>query len=174
VHLDPGGEWQVHGDCQSVAAMRSEPWFVLPPAMEFYYRRLHAGYRVVPPYRADCREAAGVSGDGSLALIYPKQGAQVFVPIEMDGRMGRVVFEAAHRAPEMRVYWHLDDSYLGETRDIHEMALAPPPGPHRLTLVDENGETVSRVFTVLGRDAPRSPTATQTQTADTDRDAAGT
>jgi len=152
-HLDSQGQWQVHGDCQPVATIRNEPWFVLPPTMEAFYRRQHAGYRVLPPYRPDCREAAGVSQEGSLACVYPKQGAQVFVPIEMDGEIGRVVFEAAHRVPERRVFWHLDDAYVGETRDIHEMALAPPPGRHRLTLVDENGETVTRTFTVLGHDA---------------------
>ena len=65
---------------------------------------------------------------------------------------GRVVFKAAHRQPDTRVYWYLDEEYLGETRDIHEMALSPRPGPHRLTLVDEHGETVTRRFDVLSRD----------------------
>jgi hypothetical protein len=32
------------------------------------------------------------------------------------------------------------------------MAIAPPPGDHVLTLVDENGETVERRFTVLARE----------------------
>jgi penicillin-binding protein 1C len=69
----------------------------------------------------------------------------------MDGRLGRVVFEAAHRDPGARVFWHVDDEYHGETRDIHQLALAPPPGRHVLTLVDDTGESVRRVFTVLGR-----------------------
>ena len=73
------------------------------------------------------------------------------VPIEMDGRLGRVVFEAAHRNPAARVFWHVDDEYYGETRDIHQMALAPSPGRHVLTLVDEAGESVQRTFTVLGQ-----------------------
>jgi penicillin-binding protein 1C len=66
-----------------------------------------------------------------------------------------VVFEAAHRDPRTRVFWHLDDDYLGETRHVHQMALAPAPGKHVLTLVDETGETVQRTFTVLSRATSR-------------------
>ena len=80
------------------------------------------------------------------------------MPVELDGALGRVVFEAAHRDPATRVFWHLDDEYEGETRDIHQLALAPPPGPHLLVLVDERGETIRRRFVVVGRKDRRSDT----------------
>ena len=158
VHTDAAALWQVHADCEPAAAIRSIAWFVLPPALETHYRRLHADYRPPPPYRPDCREALGVSGSASLSFVYPREGAAVYVPLEMDGSVGRVVFEAAHRDPGARVFWHLDDEYQGETRDIHEMALAPHPGPHVLVLVDERGETVRRRFTVVGRSGRGSAT----------------
>jgi penicillin-binding protein 1C len=78
----------------------------------------------------------------------------VFVPVEMDGSLGRVVFEAAHRSPRTTVHWHLDGEYQGRTRDIHQMALAPAPGPHVLTLVDEHGTSVRRRFRALRRERP--------------------
>jgi penicillin-binding protein 1C len=62
-----------------------------------------------------------------------------------------VVFEAAHRDPLARVFWHLDDEYQGETVERHQMALAPRPGAHRLVLVEERGESVERRFTVVER-----------------------
>ncbi len=151
VHLDAGLAWQVHADCQPVTAIRSLDWFVLPPAMETYYRRQHADYRPPPPYRPDCRAALGTAGSASLSIVSPREGAIVYVPIEIDGSLGRVVLEAAHREPGTRVFWHLDDEYQGETRDIHQLAVAPGPGRHLLVLVDERGETVSRRFTVVGR-----------------------
>jgi len=67
-----------------------------------------------------------------------------------------VVFEAAHRDPLARVFWHLDDEYQGETVELHQMALAPRAGPHRLVLVDELGESVVRRFTVVERSRPSS------------------
>jgi penicillin-binding protein 1C len=150
-HLDGRLAWQVHGDCEPVAAIRAVPWFVLPPAMEGHYRLQHADYRPLPPLRADCRGSSGAAE--ALACVYPKEGAALFVPVEMDGVQGRVVFEAAHRDPGTVVFWHLDGEYEGETRDVHQMALAPAPGPHVLTLVDEAGEAVRRRFTVVGREA---------------------
>ncbi len=158
VHTDAAAEWQVHADCEPVAVIRSIAWFVLPPAMETHYRRLHADYLPPPPYRPDCRAAIGALGSASLSFVYPREGAAVYVPVEMDGSVGGVVFEAAHRDPAARVFWHLDDEYQGETRDIHQMALAPQPGPHVLVLVDERGETVQRRFTVVGRKGRGSAT----------------
>ena len=158
VHTDAGARWQVHGDCEPVSAIRSTAWFVLPPAMETHFRRLRADYRPPPPYRPDCRAAVGSAGSASLSFVYPREGAAVYVPVEMDGAVGRVVFEAAHRDPAARVFWHLDGEYEGETRDIHQMALAPRPGPHVLVLVDEGGETVRRRFTALGRSGRGSAT----------------
>jgi penicillin-binding protein 1C len=119
--------------------------------MEQYFRRQHADYVPPPPVRPDCRGGLGETAATALSLVYPKQNAQVYVPLEMSGIVGRVVFEAAHRDPTLRIFWHLDDAFVGETRDIHEMAMAPAPGRHVLTLVDETGETVRRTFTVLSR-----------------------
>ncbi len=158
LHTDATGEWQVHGDCEPVAALRTVSWFVLPPALETHYRRVHADYRPPPAFRPDCRGALGASGSASLSFVYPREEAFVYVPVEMDGSVGRVVFEAAHRDPEARVFWHLDDAFEGETRELHQMALAPRPGPHVLVLVDERGETVRRRFTVVGRSGRGSAT----------------
>jgi len=154
-HLDAAERWQVHGDCEPVAAIHSVSRFVVPPAMEAFYRPRHADYRPLPPLRPDCRAAVGPEGSGALELVSPREDAVVYVPVEMDGAVGRVVFEAAHRDNAAVVYWHLDGEYEGETRDLHEMALAPPPGAHVLTLVDATGETVRRRFTVVGR-GPRA------------------
>ena len=158
VHADAALAWQVHADCESLAAIRTVGWFVLPPALETHYRRLHANYRPPPPYRPDCRAALSGAGSASLSFVYPREGAFVYVPVEMDGSLGRVVFEAAHRDPKARVFWHLDDAYQGETVDLHQMALAPRQGAHRLVLVDERGETVERRFTVVGRSGRASAT----------------
>jgi penicillin-binding protein 1C len=47
------------------------------------------------------------------------------------------------------VHWHLDNTYMGTTTDIHQMSFAPDAGNHRLTLVDEYGNRVEREFMVL-------------------------
>ncbi|MBN2496486.1 MAG: penicillin-binding protein 1C [Deltaproteobacteria bacterium] len=144
VHLDETGAYRVHADCESISRMQSREIFVLPPEMEHYYRRRHADYRPLPPWRAGCEQQA--SGPAELSCIQPGEGAEIYVPVELDGLRGRAVFEAAHRRAGARVFWHLDDRYCGQTRDIHQLALAPEPGEHLLTLVDDEGETVERRF----------------------------
>ena len=151
VHCDASGQWRVHGNCEPVAAIHARNWFVLPPAMEWFYRQKHADYRSLPPLRADCAMTLTASRTAAMTLIRPGNNSRIFIPLEMDGRRGRTVFEATHRNADMRVYWHLDDHYLGTTRGLHQMELAPEAGAHTLTLMDENGARVSARFTVLSR-----------------------
>ncbi len=151
VHFDSTLTWRVHSECERVASMKALHRFVLPPAMEWYYERKHSDYRPLPEYRSDCIGSMVESKASSMTLIYPGKSGQIYIPVELDGHRGRAVFEAAHRDTRKAIYWHLDDKYLGETREIHQMALAPTPGKHMLTLVDENGGILQRSFTVLSK-----------------------
>jgi penicillin-binding protein 1C len=151
VHCDVSGQWRVHGDCQPVAAISPRNWFVLPPAMEWFYRQNHAHYRSLPPLRRDCVMTLSASPTAAMTLIRPAPHSRIFIPLEMDGRRGRTVFKAAHRHVDRRIFWHLDAHYLGTTRGLHQMALAPTAGMHTLTIVDEDGARVSRRFTVVSR-----------------------
>jgi penicillin-binding protein 1C len=148
VHLDPTGTWRVDSDCESPFAMRHATWFVLPPAQEYYYRRAHAEYRVLPAARAGCAAAHEPSKD-ALALLYPDANARVLIPQELDGRRGRTVFEAVARRRDATIYWHLDGQYLGETHTFHQQSLDIEPGEHILTLVDDTGDRIARKFQVL-------------------------
>lgn len=149
IHLDPTGKWQVNTDCESPESMVHQKWFVLPPSMEYYYKARNYQYRTLPPFRAGC----GVNEKGVLMeVIYPKDDAKIYVPIEADGTRGRMICNAAHRQPGMKIFWHLDDQYLGETKDFHQMAMNPAPGKHVITLVDGNGSTVKVRFSVLDKE----------------------
>jgi penicillin-binding protein 1C len=157
VQCDESLQWRVHSGCERIGTVRQAHWFVLPAAWEWYYRSRHSDYRPLPPFRSDCLESASDAADTSLSLIYPRGSGSIYIPVELDGRKGRTVFEAAHRDPRLLIYWHLDREFLGVTRDIHQMALAPGPGLHTLTLVDENGERLEQAFVVLSQDKPARP-----------------
>jgi penicillin-binding protein 1C len=152
VQCDASLQWRVHGSCERIGDVRQVGWFVLPAAWEWFYRRNHSDYRPLPPYRSDCMESFPDGDNPSLSLIYPRGNGEIYVPVELDGTRGRTVFEAAHRNPNLLIYWHLDEKFLGTTRDIHQIALDPEPGWHILTLVDENGERLEEAFRVLAKD----------------------
>lgn len=148
VHLDKSGKWQVTGDCMPPENIQTKNWFVLPPSMEYYYKTKNYQYHVLPPYRADCALSEKSS---PMELIYPKDGAKVYVPLEVNGERGRMICNAAHRQPGIKIFWHLDDQYIGETTDFHQMVLNPSAGHHRLTLVDANGNSLQVGFEVLAK-----------------------
>lgn len=115
--------------------------FRLPPAMEWYYKSYHPEYQVLPS-----------SLDKTpMEFLYPEPGSVLTFPKQLDGTTEGAVFQVIHRNPNATVYWHLDQSYLGETRLIHQMRLSPDPGKHTVTAVDGDGNSVSVGFTVADR-----------------------
>ncbi|HYC84839.1 MAG TPA: penicillin-binding protein 1C [Chryseosolibacter sp.] len=146
VHLSRDGKFRVHDQCSPVAGMQDVNWFVLPPVQEYYYKHVHGGYKPLPSFRSDCEDNFRVA---TMDLLYPKQHAKVFVPRELGGNPGRSVFELAHRDPKATVYWHLDGKYIGSTTKVHHLALNPPAGKHKLTIVDGHGAEIHRDFEVI-------------------------
>jgi len=57
-----------------------------------------------------------------------------------------------HRDPNATLHWHLDDRYIGATRTYHQQAIDVEPGTHSLTVVDGEGNRLSRRFEVLPRE----------------------
>jgi penicillin-binding protein 1C len=148
VHLDQSAKYRVNSNCEQVANIQTVPWFVLPPVQEWYYKSKNPVYKTLPPFRSDCAS----DSEPQLDLIYPRENyTKLFIPIELDGKPGKTVFEAVHRIAGATIFWHLDNEYLGNTKNIHQMGLFPNPGKHVITLVDENGESLSRTFEVIGK-----------------------
>lgn len=159
IFLDRSGRWRVDSRCEEAFNMKAADRFVLPPALAYYTERRHPLYKALPPWREDC--AVRSSEQDSMNLVYPPPGGVLYVPTQLDGESGAVVFRLIHRYPERVVFWHLDGDYLGTTRHFHEMSLAPVPGNHLLTLVDEAGEVCRRPFTVLSKEETDSGRGTQ-------------
>jgi penicillin-binding protein 1C len=143
VHLTPDGRWQVNSGCEPVVNIVTRPWFVLPPAQEWWYRNHNPSYAVLPPPRADCREVAE-----RIEVIYPQHGAEVFVPRGLDGRREWLVVSAAHSDRDAELFWWLDNAYVGQTTGSHSLALQPQPGQHTLTLTDGAGNRRVVAFVV--------------------------
>lgn len=149
VHLDATGNYRVTEQCESPSAMQHKSWFILTPAMEFYYKQKNADYKVLPPFKAGCEFA---ETGKVMEIIYPQPDAKIYVPLEVSGEKGKTIFTAAHRRSGAKIFWSLDDNFIGTTQNFHQMALNPTPGLHIITLVDENGVSVSRQFEILEKE----------------------
>lgn len=146
VHLDSEEKFQVNSSCYEVARMKTLTWFVLPPVQGWYYRRYHPAYRNLPPFKDRC---ASSDKQKLLALIYPAQYTKVHIPVEQDGAPGSAIFEATHENSGAKLYWHLDEEYLGVTERHHQMGIRTHAGKHVITLVDDAGNELKQAFEVV-------------------------
>jgi penicillin-binding protein 1C len=149
IHLDATGNFRVTEQCESPSAMQHKSWFILSPAMEYYYKQKNADYKILPPFKTGCEFA---ETGKVIEIIYPQPDAKIYVPLEVSGQKGKTIFTAAHRRSGAKIFWSLDDNFIGTTQNFHQMALDPLPGIHIITLVDENGLSVSRQFEILEKE----------------------
>lgn len=144
VHLSPDGRYRVNSSCEKVSHMLTRSWFVLPPAMAYYYRNFHLDYKPLPPLRKDCEE----ENSQQMSILYPEHNSVIFLPKGFTGESEKLVMKATHVRQDAKLFWHLDDVYLGTTETRHELAAFVGRGNHILTLVDELGNKRSIFFEV--------------------------
>lgn len=149
IHLDRSAGFRVTDACEHPADMVNRSWFILPPALEYYYKIKHSDYKPLPPFKSGC---GNLESNYVMDMIYPKNNTSVYIPLEFDGKRGKVVFTATHKNPEAKIFWHIDEEYIGTTVHNHQLSISPSPGKHKLTLVDNNGERLVQVFTILDKE----------------------
>ena len=133
----------VNGEtCPYHREVKGEKWFVLPPIMEKYYRIKHQDYHPLP--RTD------TEGSEVMHFAYPSDGAVLSPAKQMDGSSPGIRCEMIHSRSDAVVYWHLDNEYLDKTTDIHTFIIDIPPGLHRLTAVDDEGNKEEITIKILG------------------------
>jgi penicillin-binding protein 1C len=146
IHLDKTGTKQVTADCVPASEIINESWFVLSPAMEYFYRQKHAEYKPLPPFVAGCGTRKTIP---VMEFIYPTHGIKIFIPRDHTGELTRVIAEVVHRDPSKKIFWHLDEKYITATKFIHQTEIYAGAGNHVLTLVDEDGNTIKCSFTII-------------------------
>jgi penicillin-binding protein 1C len=143
ISLDTSEKYRVSISCAPPGGIVSRPWFVLPPAMEYYYRMRNPSYHTLPPFLPGCADDMKVP---SMEFIYPPRDARIFIPRNIQGKLMSMLPEIAHRRRNAVIYWHLDNSYIGMTKYSHQTELQVGEGEHIITAVDDEGVTISRKF----------------------------
>lgn len=141
IFLDQSQRFVVNSNCYPVDLMSSKNCFVLPPLQAFYYKYRSTDYKELPPNYPGCFEEKN-----TVNIVYPLNGAKVFVPRNLSGEHEELIFEAVHNRKNSVVHWHLDGNYLSTTTGVHRISLRPSIGKHKLTVVDEFGNEDSAVF----------------------------
>lgn len=144
VHLSADGRFRVNTSCESIDNIVTRPWFILPPSQAYYYKNFHIDYHPLPPVKPGCEQSQAQQID----IIYPEHNSTLYLPKGFTGEYEMFIFKAAHTRPEATIYWHVDDEYLGETTENHQMACRVKAGEHLLTLIDNSGNQRKILFKV--------------------------
>lgn len=145
IHLDRTGTYRVSTACEEPQYIQHKSWFNLPPTMEYYYKVQNPSYQVLPPYLKGCEPET----QKILDFIYPEEGNKIYIPLEITGERGNVIFKATHSTSGMKLFWHLDNQFLATTEKIHQLSINPRPGKHRITIIDEIGNSTFRNFEII-------------------------
>ena len=135
VQLDAKQRYRVNSSCADLSQTVSKSWFVLPPLMEFYFKKSHPTYKPLPPFRSDCNR----NDLPSMEFIYPKNGSRITLTKNFEGKQNELVLKLAHAKPETKVFWYVDEKYVSQTHNFHELGVIPSKGKHKITVVDELG-----------------------------------
>ena len=101
-------------------------------------------YIPLPPVKPGC----GQDLNRQIELIYPEHNAILYLPKGFSGKSEKFIFKAAHARRDATIYWHLDESYLGETTENHQISCSVSQGKHLLTLIDNEGNQKKIQFEV--------------------------
>ncbi|TWO33826.1 penicillin-binding protein 1C [Seonamhaeicola sediminis] len=144
IHVDKNESYQVNASCEKLSNIKHKSWFVLPPLMAYYYKTKNPFYKPLPKFRNDCLGEQVIS----MEFIYPKENNSIFLPKDFDGISNDMILKIAHSKPESTLFWYINETYIGNTKDIHEIAILPKQGKHTLTVVDEFGNEAKRYFEI--------------------------
>lgn len=76
--------------------------------------------------------------------------AKLFLPRDFNGKTQPVICKAGHTGTGKKVFWYLDDVYLGETVEEHKMGVIFNEGWNTIKVIDEYGaEDSQRVLATL-------------------------
>lgn len=132
--------YRVFENCTGNDGIKQVTWFVLPPSWEWYYKQHNHFYRSMPPLKPGCSQTGHYQ---PMQFIYPQSNARITLPKQLDGSPGKIIFELAHSNPNATVYWHIDQDFIGATENFHKRALNPSSGKHSVTVVDNEGSSLS-------------------------------
>lgn len=139
LHLDENEKFQVKAPYPQYK-MVNKSWLLFDPVTSWYFEKYNSSYIPPPPMTK--------SDYNTMEFIYPSKSTMIYVPIEIDGAKGSTVFEVAH-SEETTLYWHLDEEYIGKTDTYHQMKISPKIGKHKITILDSDGSTISRLFEII-------------------------
>lgn len=144
VFVDQSRSYLVNQDCYEQSIDTS--WFVVAPKEALFLKNFDPSYEALPMKHEDCVQ----SDRGTyIDIVYPQEKSSFAIPNNLKSEKEKIVCEVAHQFPSSRIYWHLDDEYLGMTEEFHKISIESGIGKHRLYVIDDQGRYDETVFEIV-------------------------
>ncbi len=145
IQLDKTENFRVNSNCESVDNMIQKTWFVLPPVISYYYKQKSPNYLKLPDFKEGCSSL----DKEVIDFVFPtKYRTKISLTKGNNGVLNPVILKLTHGNPEASIYWYLDDKFIKETKDYHEIPLKPSIGEHVITVIDHLGNEKKCVIEV--------------------------
>lgn len=148
IYLSGDGSEEVCSLCWDRGDIKEVLKVVYPPEVIEYLKEMGNAFYTIPPHRKSCPT---VSPENPIRFIYPQEGSKILIPRGIEGEYQKVKIKVAHSHHESKLFWYLDDNYLGETVEFHQQARVLSTGRHKLHVVDDEGHHREIVFYVETR-----------------------
>lgn len=146
IFLDKTKQYQVLPNCYDIDKDNYQIYFVLPPVMEWFYKKNNITYTILPPLYSGCNLD---NMKEVMEFVYPNPNTKkIILPIGITGERQSVVFHVAHRTPSKKIYWFLDQKFLGTTQNIHQMLISEKAGVYSVKCLDEDGNEIKRTIEI--------------------------
>lgn len=145
IQVDRNGTHTVCSRCWKPGRHHTISCLVYPPDVVQLLADRGVQLAVMPPHNPSC---PAVRQQNLVSIVYPDDDTTITLPRDFGGRKQAITCRAAAAHTGHILFWYLDGSYLGMTRDRHEFMIQPVPGIHRLTVVDRIGNRSTRRFRV--------------------------
>lgn len=145
---DKQENYRFHQECTQGIETKLVSRFVLPPLQAYFYKNAHPNYKDLPPFHPNCMN---YTQETTFTIVYPQHNGKFIGVTDLDGKAKEVIFEASHPVSGAKLFWHVDNQYIGETKERHTIRYMPETGTHLLTVVDELGNQKKINFTVLDK-----------------------
>ena len=139
--------FRANKQCDKSIELTEVSYFIPSPKEMFFMNKGGRAVQALPPFHPDCLSA---STESQIEFIYPpSNNFKLFIPRKLNNDKSKLVFSAVHSTETESLFWHLDNSYLGETKFIHDMSFRAGKGKHVMLLKDKKGVEKRIVFEVL-------------------------
>lgn len=123
---------------------RYDTIFILPPNIEYYYKKSNINYQGKSSYTNACNNSFG-----QCKIIYPYNRANIFLPKENANNKKTLIINGYHQDNAEKIFWFVNDRYYTFTMHQHDFQIALSKGKHTITMMDTKGNSDQVVFTIL-------------------------